>query len=63
MGGELEMGIKIGNFDIGNEILNAKVNIDTLLTILVRKGIITQQEYEDIKKEIIDSYYSEYKTK
>jgi hypothetical protein len=57
------MGIKIGNMDIGNEILSAKVNIDTILTILVRKGIITQQEYEDIKKEIIDSYYSEYKKK
>lgn len=57
------MGIKIGNLDIGNEILNTKVNIDTILTILVRKGIITQQEYEDIKKEIIDTYYSEYKNR
>lgn len=59
----LKMGIKIGNLDLGTEILNAKVNLDTILTILVRKGIITQQEYEDIKKEIIDSYYSEYKKK
>jgi hypothetical protein len=57
------MGIKVGNLDLGNEILNAKVHIDTILTILVRKGVITKDEYEDIKKEIIDSYYSEYKKK
>ena len=57
------MAIKIGNLDIGNEILTAKVNIDTILTILLRKGIITKEEYENIKKEIIESYYSEYKKK
>ncbi|MBI3032175.1 hypothetical protein HYY69_01765 [Candidatus Woesearchaeota archaeon] len=54
--------VTLGGLDIGNEILNTKLNIDTILTILLRKKIITQQEYKNIKKEIIDTYYSQYPT-
>ena len=40
--------------DIANLVLNNLLNIDVILTILVRKGIITQAEFETIKKERSD---------
>lgn len=54
------MGIKIGDLDVGKEILNAKLNIEIILTILLRKGLITQKDYDDLKEEIIKKNYSKY---
>ena len=40
--------------NIANLVLNNFVNIDAILTVLVRKGLITQAEYENVKKERIE---------
>jgi len=53
------MGIKIGKFDIIDEILNNKLNIDAVLNILARKGLLTQEEFNKMKKEATDRFQKE----
>ena len=50
------MGIKVGNIDILDEIINNKVNIDVLLNVLARKGLLTQAEFDIFKKESSEKF-------
>lgn len=40
--------------NLANLVLNNFVNVDTILTVLVRKGLLTQAEFDTIKKERIE---------
>lgn len=55
------MSIKVGNFDLLNEIINNKINIQTVLDILAKKGIVVSQvEYDQTKQKVIEQFKSEY---
>ena len=54
------MGVKIGELDIGTSLVNSMINIDVILTVLLRKGLLTQEEYDRIRKEIIEKWKKEH---
>ncbi len=54
------MSIKIGNLDLFKELINSMVNIDTILNVLARKGIITQEEFDAVKKEAVEIFKKKY---
>jgi len=47
--------VKIGNLklDLVNELINGKLNLQSILLILISKGIITQKEFDDVKGELL----------
>lgn len=51
---------RIGNLDIAKEIVNNMINVDTILNILARKGLLTQEEFDTIKKEMIEKFKAEH---
>ncbi|MDD4352486.1 MAG: hypothetical protein PHU71_05965 [Candidatus Gracilibacteria bacterium] len=46
--------------ELANLVINNLVNIDAILTVLLRKGIITQSEFDTIKKERSDKIKEEF---
>ena len=56
------VSIKVGdiNLDIAEEIINIKIVIDALLTALGRRGILTQEEFDKIRKEYIEIFKKEH---
>lgn len=58
--GQKLMSIKIGNLDLFKELINSMVNIDTILNVLARKGIITQEEFDAVKKEAVEIFKKKY---
>lgn len=54
------MGIKIGNIDIFDELINNRLNIETTLNILARKGFLTQREFDDLKNELVEKFKKEH---
>jgi len=41
--------------DILNEIINNRLNLEAVLNLLARKGLITQEEFNLSKKEVVDN--------
>ncbi len=56
------MEIQVGNLKINlaDEAINTRLNIDTLLTLLVNKRIITQEEFNEIKTQLIEQFKREH---
>lgn len=54
------MGIKIGNIDVLNELINNRLNIEVILSILAQKGLITQTEFNFLKEELAEKFKKEH---
>lgn len=50
------MPVKLGGLDIFNEIVNNRINIQTVLDVLARKGLLTQEEFDKLKKETAEQF-------
>lgn len=51
---------KIGNFKALEEQINDIVNLNALITVLQKKGLLTSEEFLEAKKQSIEQFKKEY---